>query len=154
MQAFPLACLSVLSCSSDDNSDATNDSGTRGTGGNAGTGGGINSGGSGGSGTGGSENDSGESPDAGTGGTPNDAAAPTTAAAVYVMSNASSGNDVLGFLRGADGMLTPMAAPFATGGKGSGMGLGEQGAVAYDRVQIGLTSSMRATTAFRSLRSS
>jgi 6-phosphogluconolactonase len=48
------------------------------------------------------------------------------------MSNAAAGNEILGFTRGADGSLTPMAAPFLTGGAGSGAGLGEQGAVAYD----------------------
>ncbi|HEX3345417.1 MAG TPA: hypothetical protein VHS09_12625 [Polyangiaceae bacterium] len=48
------------------------------------------------------------------------------------MTNAAAGNAVLGFTRAADGSLTAMAAPFATGGKGSGAGLGEQGAVVYD----------------------
>lgn len=52
--------------------------------------------------------------------------------AVYTMSNAAAGNQVLGFLRAEDGSLTPMAAPFDTGGHGTGAGLGEQGAVAYD----------------------
>ncbi|HVY31085.1 MAG TPA: hypothetical protein VHB79_31230 [Polyangiaceae bacterium] len=52
--------------------------------------------------------------------------------AVYTMSNDAAGNQVLGFLRALDGSLTPMAAPFETGGHGSGAGLGEQGAVAYD----------------------
>jgi 6-phosphogluconolactonase (cycloisomerase 2 family) len=52
--------------------------------------------------------------------------------AVYTMSNAVSGNAVVGFTRAADGSLTPMTAPFATGGVGTGASLGEQGAVAYD----------------------
>ena len=52
--------------------------------------------------------------------------------AVYTMSNAAAGNKVLGFLRADDGTLTPMAAPFDTTGLGTGAGLGEQGAVAYD----------------------
>ena len=55
------------------------------------------------------------------------------ALAVYTMSNAAAANQVFGFNRAADGTLTPMASPFATGGKGSGMGLGEQGAIAFDR---------------------
>lgn len=61
-----------------------------------------------------------------------DAATTPAANAVYTMTNASTGNAVLGFTRASDGSLTPMAAPFSTGGKGSGAGLGEQGAVAYD----------------------
>ena len=60
-----------------------------------------------------------------------EAGPPAPANAVYTMSNAAT-NQVFGFLRAVDGSLTPMAAPFATGGIGSGAGLGEQGAVAYD----------------------
>ncbi|MGA7124284.1 MAG: hypothetical protein WBY94_29555 [Polyangiaceae bacterium] len=52
--------------------------------------------------------------------------------AVYTTSNSATGNAVLGFVRASDGTLTPMAAPFATGGNGSGASLGEQGAIAYD----------------------
>jgi 6-phosphogluconolactonase (cycloisomerase 2 family) len=48
------------------------------------------------------------------------------------MTNAAAGNAILGFTRAADGSLTAMAAPFATGGKGSGAALGEQGAIVYD----------------------
>jgi hypothetical protein len=48
------------------------------------------------------------------------------------MTNAAAGNAILGFTRGSDGSLTAMAAPFATGGKGSGAALGEQGAIVYD----------------------
>jgi 6-phosphogluconolactonase (cycloisomerase 2 family) len=51
------------------------------------------------------------------------------------MSNAIAANQILGFRRAADGKLTPMSAPFATGGKGTGAGLGEQGAVAFDRAK-------------------
>jgi 6-phosphogluconolactonase (cycloisomerase 2 family) len=51
------------------------------------------------------------------------------------MSNAAAANQILGFKRATDGKLTPMAAPFATGGKGSGAGLGEQGALAFDRAK-------------------
>src|SRR6266540_2160213 len=47
-------------------------------------------------------------------------------AAVYTMSNASSGNRILAFHRASDGTLTP-AGSFATGGLGTGGGLGNQG---------------------------
>jgi 6-phosphogluconolactonase len=56
----------------------------------------------------------------------------TTANAVYTMTNNADANRIVGFLRSDDGSLEPMSAPFPTGGKGSGAGLGEQGAVAYD----------------------
>lgn len=46
--------------------------------------------------------------------------------AVYTMSNAASGNAVLVFERRVDGALSPAAA-VATGGKGTGAGLGNQG---------------------------
>ena len=61
-----------------------------------------------------------------------DGASAAPANAVYTMTNGASGNEVIGFTRANDGSLTPMAAPFSTGGKGTGAGLGEQGAVAYD----------------------
>jgi hypothetical protein len=60
---------------------------------------------------------------------------PEPASVVYTMSNAADGNQVLGFTRADDGSLAPMAAAYPTGGKGTGMGLGEQGAVAYDLAQ-------------------
>ena len=50
------------------------------------------------------------------------------AGAVYTMSNAVSGNHILVFDRQQDGTLTPASA-VATGGAGSGGGLGNQGAV-------------------------
>ncbi len=59
-------------------------------------------------------------------------AGPSIAPAVYTMTNAATGNAIVGFARSADGSLTPMASAFPTGGNGSGAGLGEQGAVAYD----------------------
>src|SRR4051812_34568077 len=135
---FPLLCF-MVACSSDDNSDSVNspDSGIA-TAGNGGTGGaagysggtsiagsnaGGNSAGSGGSG--------GDTDDAGTASDASDAG-PMTAPAIYVMTNGAAANDVLGFFRAPNGTLTPMEAPFSTGGKGSGAGLGEQGAVAYD----------------------
>lgn len=48
--------------------------------------------------------------------------------AVYTMSNAASGNQILVFNRHADGTLSPAGA-VATGGSGSGGGLGNQGGV-------------------------
>jgi 6-phosphogluconolactonase (cycloisomerase 2 family) len=47
---------------------------------------------------------------------------------VYTLSNQSTGNMVLAYRRSASGMLT-YAASYATGGNGSGGGLGNQGAV-------------------------
>ncbi len=51
--------------------------------------------------------------------------------AIYTMSNAAAGNEILGFLRAVDGSLSPLA-PVATGGHGSDGGLGSQGAVVVD----------------------
>jgi 6-phosphogluconolactonase len=48
--------------------------------------------------------------------------------AVYTLSNAASGNAVLVFDRSNDGTLSPAGA-FATGGLGTGSGLGSQGAI-------------------------
>lgn len=48
--------------------------------------------------------------------------------AVYVLTNAPAGNEVLVYGRGGDGSLSPAGA-FATGGAGSGAGLGSQNAV-------------------------
>lgn len=48
--------------------------------------------------------------------------------AVYTMTNAIAGNQVLAFSRSADGSLTPAGA-FSTGGLGTGGGLGNQGGV-------------------------
>ena len=50
------------------------------------------------------------------------------AGAVYTLSNQTSGNSVLRYTRLADGTLTA-AGSFATGGTGTGMGLGSQGAL-------------------------
>jgi 6-phosphogluconolactonase (cycloisomerase 2 family) len=49
--------------------------------------------------------------------------------AVYLMSNAAGPNEILVFERAADGSLTA-ADPVATGGEGTGAGLGNQGALA------------------------
>jgi hypothetical protein len=51
-----------------------------------------------------------------------------TPGAVYVLTNSPAGNAVLLYGRGGDGSLTP-AGSFATGGVGSGTGLGSQNAV-------------------------
>ncbi|HEX9278742.1 MAG TPA: beta-propeller fold lactonase family protein [Casimicrobiaceae bacterium] len=52
--------------------------------------------------------------------------------AVYTMTNAPAGNAVLVFDRARDGSLSPAGA-FATGGKGTGTGLGNQGGLVLDR---------------------
>src|SRR5262245_65931131 len=56
------------------------------------------------------------------------AAAEGSAGAVYTATNAVDGNVVLVFDRAADGTLTSAGA-FATGGTGTGKGLGNQGGV-------------------------
>jgi 6-phosphogluconolactonase (cycloisomerase 2 family) len=48
------------------------------------------------------------------------------AGAVYTMTNAVGGNEILVFDRGADGRVTP-AGSYGTGGLGAGAGLGNQG---------------------------
>jgi len=48
--------------------------------------------------------------------------------AVYTLTNAPGGNAVVAYDRAANGTLTPQAT-FATGGNGTGSGLGSQGAV-------------------------
>lgn len=56
------------------------------------------------------------------------AAAQAPAGAVYTLSNSVAGNTLLAFNRAANGRLTPAGA-FATGGVGTGGGLGSQNAV-------------------------
>lgn len=51
------------------------------------------------------------------------------AGAVYTMSNDPTGNEVIAFPRSADGTLGP-GVSYATGGDGTGAGLGNQGGVA------------------------
>jgi 6-phosphogluconolactonase (cycloisomerase 2 family) len=53
-------------------------------------------------------------------------AAPDAVGAVYVLSNAAAGNEVIVFNRAADGTLTP-AGSVSTQGLGNGGGLGSQG---------------------------
>lgn len=54
---------------------------------------------------------------------------------IYTMSNAAAGNELLAFRQERDGSLTPLAS-HATGGLGSGGGLGNQGAVVSDGEHI------------------
>ena len=56
-------------------------------------------------------------------------AAQDTPGAVYALTNARDGNAVAYFARSAQGALT-YAGQFATGGRGTGAGLGSQGAIA------------------------
>jgi 6-phosphogluconolactonase (cycloisomerase 2 family) len=62
-------------------------------------------------------------------------AAPTVYAgsndAVYAITNSASGNAVVAWSRAATGALAPLGT-FATGGSGTGAGLGSQGAVTVD----------------------
>src|SRR5690606_29023509 len=53
---------------------------------------------------------------------------PAAPGAVYVLGNAAMNNEVLVFDRSPDGTLTAAGA-FATGGAGTGAGLGSQGAL-------------------------
>jgi hypothetical protein len=48
--------------------------------------------------------------------------------AVYALTNSTAGNAVVVYDRGGDGSLSP-AGSYATGGAGTGAGLGSQGAV-------------------------
>src|SRR5437588_4069505 len=49
---------------------------------------------------------------------------------VYVNDNSAPANTVAGFARHADGSLTALAgSPFATGGAGTGAGIGSQGSL-------------------------
>lgn len=60
------------------------------------------------------------------------AAGSVRSGAVYLATNASGPNEVLVFQRAADGSLTA-GAPVATGGDGTGSGLGNQGALALTK---------------------
>jgi 6-phosphogluconolactonase len=53
-----------------------------------------------------------------------------TPGAVFTMTNAADGNEVVAFRRAADGTLSP-AGSFPTGGLGSGDGLGNQGGLIF-----------------------
>jgi 6-phosphogluconolactonase len=55
--------------------------------------------------------------------------------AVYTLTNAADGNAVAVFDRGRDGSLTPEGT-VSTGGRGTGAGLGSQGALVLDRDRL------------------
>src|SRR5437667_12883082 len=59
---------------------------------------------------------------------PGTTASGAAAGAVYALTNSPAGNAVVAYQRGADGSLTPDGS-FSTGGTGTGVGLGSQGAV-------------------------
>ena len=64
--------------------------------------------------------------------------------AVYTMSNATSGNRILVWDRAPNGSLTPVGS-LATGGLGTGTGLGSQGALTMsgnDRWLLALSANM------------
>jgi 6-phosphogluconolactonase len=71
--------------------------------------------------------------------------------AVYVLSNQVGGNAVIAYPRAADGTLTAPEA-FATGGTGTGSGLGSQGAVIVDdsgRYLYAVNAGSDSVTSFR-----
>jgi 6-phosphogluconolactonase (cycloisomerase 2 family) len=65
-------------------------------------------------------------------GTVGTVAASNVAGSVYTMTNSSAGNKIQEFDRAGDGKLT-MGGSFSTGGKGSGAGLGSQGAIVLSK---------------------
>jgi 6-phosphogluconolactonase len=150
--SVPLAITSIVACSSDGD-DSGSSAGSGGTSGAVATGGAHSAGAthSAGAGQGGGSVDiagagndaagepgvAGDTGDAGAAGAAPVIVVPPAPpqAGVYTMSNAADANQVFGFLRAADGSLSPMAAAFPTGGKGSAAGLGEQGALAIDLAQ-------------------
>jgi 6-phosphogluconolactonase (cycloisomerase 2 family) len=69
---------------------------------------------------------------------------------VYALTNQSSGNSVVVFHHDGDGMLTP-AGSFATGGNGTGSGLGSQGAVVLSddsRLLLAVNAGSNSISAF------
>jgi len=71
--------------------------------------------------------------------------------AVYVLTNAPAGNAVLVYDRGGDGSLSA-AGIYATGGAGSGAGLGSQGAVTVSddgRLLFAVNASSNTVSSFR-----
>lgn len=82
---------------------------------------------------------------------PSAASAADAPGAVYVLGNQPSGNEVIVFDRAADGSLTP-AGSHATGGAGTGGGLGSQGAVVLDdagRFLYAVNAGSGSVTSFR-----
>ena len=71
--------------------------------------------------------------------------------AVFTMTNASGGNEVVAFKRSADGQLTPDGA-YPTGGNGSGAGLGSQGSLVLSengRWLLAVNAGSDSVSAFR-----
>lgn len=66
----------------------------------------------------------------GPGGAASDGGSAAAPSAVYTLSNDSTSNAIYVYDRAADGTLTPRDA-YATGGRGTGAGLGDQGALAW-----------------------
>jgi 6-phosphogluconolactonase len=60
-----------------------------------------------------------------------DAGTPVAPNAIYMLSNDATQNEIIVFTRAVDGSLTPFGS-FPTGGAGTGAGLGDQGALAFD----------------------
>ncbi len=70
---------------------------------------------------------------------------------VYTMDNSASGNSVLVFDRAADGSLTP-AGSYATGGLGTGAGLGNQSGMVLDesgKTLLAVDAGSNQVTSFR-----
>ena len=71
--------------------------------------------------------------------------------AIYVLTNSPAGNSVLVYNRGGDGSLSP-AGSYATGGAGSGAGLGSQGAVVVSddqRLLFAVNAGSHSVSSFR-----
>jgi 6-phosphogluconolactonase len=70
---------------------------------------------------------------------------------VYTLSNETGGNQVLDYTRNADGSLS-FAAGYATGGNGSGGGLGNQGAVTlvdWDKALLAVNAGSNTISSFK-----
>jgi 6-phosphogluconolactonase (cycloisomerase 2 family) len=76
-----------------------------------------------------------------------------TPGAVYVITNATTGNAVVAYGRSADGSLSPLGT-FAAGGIGTGAGLGSQGAVIVSedhRLLFAVNAGSHSVSSFRVL---
>jgi 6-phosphogluconolactonase len=75
----------------------------------------------------------------------------TSSGVVYTLSNQASGNAVLAYIRSANGALTP-AGSFATGGNGTGAGLGTQNALVLtsdSRLLFAVNAGSNTVSSFR-----
>jgi len=82
----------------------------------------------------GTKTDEGAQADSGTTsdlGTTTDSGSAAAVGTVYTLSNETAANLIYAYSRAADGTLTALGS-YATGGKGTGADLGDQGALAYD----------------------